>query len=287
MLISGSATLLRVQNYNLEATLNSGQAFRWDAAPPGWEGVVAGRWVHLVQTPEGIRAQTAAPCADWHWLAHYLQSEIDLESVLRTFPTDPPMRAALEHTRGLRLLRQDPWECLAAFICSSTKQIVQIRQIIASLCACFGTPVAVPAGHLPAFAFPGPETLAARSEADLRACKLGFRAPYLRACAQEVASGRLDLPRLAQMEVGQAREQLMRLPGVGEKIANCVLLFAYPFPTAFPLDVWVKRAIQRLYFPKRKVHVKRLASFVRGHFGPHAGYAQQYLFHYMRTRKAL
>jgi N-glycosylase/DNA lyase len=113
---------------------------------------------------------------------------------------------------------------------------------------------------------------------------MGFRAPYLRGSAGMVARGDVSLSAIASMSVEEAREQLLRLPGVGRKIADCVLLFAYGFQEAFPVDVWVLKALRSLYFPKRKPSPKRLLKFTRTYFGPNAGYAQQYLFHYMRTR---
>src|SRR5262249_30946143 len=141
----------------------------------------------------GLEAETAAPVANWTWLREYLQCELDLGSILLTFPDDEPMRASVAACRGLRLLRQDPWECLASFILSSTKQIVQIEQIVALLCARFGTPLAVPARHAPTHAFPTAERLAAASETELRACKMGFRAPNLLATARRIAEGELNL----------------------------------------------------------------------------------------------
>src|SRR6185437_10388359 len=108
-----------------------------------------------------VTAEAAQPTSDWHWLTHYLQLDLELAAVTMTFPDDEPMRAAVTACRGLRLLRQDPWECLASFILSSTKQIVQIRQIVALLCERFGEPVAVPDGRRPAFAFPAPQRVAA------------------------------------------------------------------------------------------------------------------------------
>jgi len=202
---------------------------------------------------------------------------------VRSFPDDEPMRAAVAACRGLRLLRQDPWECLASFILSSTKQIVQIRQITSLLCERYGQPLAVAPGWPAAFAFPSPASLARVTEAELRSCKMGFRAPYLLATARLIASGQLELARLPTLPVERARNELLALPGVGRKIADCVLLFAYGFQSAFPVDVWVMRALQQLYFPRRRVRVQRLHQFAATHFGPCAGYAQQYLFHYIRT----
>jgi N-glycosylase/DNA lyase len=182
------------------------------------------------------------------------------------------------------LLRQNPWECLASFILSSTKQIVQIQQIVGLLCERFGERVVVPEGHEPVFAFPTFLRLAQISEAELRACKMGFRAPYLLASAKMLANHEIILENLHRCSVDEARTELLKFPGVGNKIADCVLLFAYGFPTAFPVDVWVMKALRELYFPKRRVKLNRLKKFSQSHFGPNAGYAQQYLFHYMRNR---
>ena len=278
--------VLPARDYALAATLSSGQAFRWRSDGDDWIGVVAGRWVRLRQLPDGIAAETSQNITDWSWLRDYLQSDVELASILATFPDDEPMRAAVKACRGVRLLRQDPWECLASFILSSTKQIVQIQQIVALLCERFGSPLPVPAGAPRVFAFPTAKDIADRTEVELRACKMGFRAPYLLNAAKRIASDDLDLDSLRSMELSTAREALMSLSGVGRKIADCVLLFAYGFPTAFPVDVWVVKGLQELYFPKRRARLGRLLRFSETHFGPNAGYAQQYLFHYMRTQRS-
>jgi N-glycosylase/DNA lyase len=272
-----------VRDYDLDATLTSGQAFGWERSAESWIGVVNRRWVKLTQAGTVIRAQTAEPQTEWSWLADYLQPGVDLDRILATFPSDPDMRAAIESCRGLRLLRQDPWECLAAFILSSSKQIVQIRQIVAALGDRFGSPVVVPAGERPAFAFPPAQRLASATEAELRRCKMGFRAPYLLGTAQRIAAGQCDLAGLRQLPLAEARAQLLKLPGVGDKVADCVLLFAGGFPTAFPIDVWIAKALRKYYFRGRRVRPLRLRRYVARRFGPNAGYAQQYLFHYIRT----
>ena len=302
--ITEPATEIHVpaRDYDLAATLDTGQVFRWRRQGDAWIGVVGNHSVRLTQTGDGIQAQTAAPVENWHWLHEFLQTQADLAAILQTFPDDEPMRAAVVACRGLRVLRQQPWECLASFILSSTKQIVQIRQIISLLCERFGEPIkvgrAVPGAQVHfqsggahgvtrptmAFAFPLPETVAAATEAELRACKMGFRAPHLLATARRIAEGTFDLEKIRTLDYPGARAELMTLPGVGGKIADCVLLFAYGFDSAFPVDVWVERALRRLYFPRRRVTGKTLHHFTATHFGPRAGYAQQYLFHYMRTK---
>src|SRR5262249_55361466 len=229
-----------------------------------------------------IVAETAGPVQSWQWLEDYLQVQVELEAVLRGFPDDAPMRTSIAACRGLRLLRQEPWECLASFILSSTKRIIQIRQIIDLLCRRYGSPVPVPPGRDAVHAFPTAEQLARADEGGLRGCKMGFRAPHLLRTARLVAEGAVGLESLRDLPLSVARERLTQLPGVGNKIADCVLLFAYGFPQAFPVDVWVRKALRELYFPRRRPSAARLRRFIATHFGPHAGYAQQYLFQYMR-----
>lgn len=271
-----------VSSYNLDATLGCGQAFRWERSDQGWTGIVRGRWIELIQSGETILARAAVPQSDWTWLAHYLQLDVSLESVIATFPDDPPLRAAVQRCHGLRLLRQEPWECLASFILSSTKQIVQIRQVIRRLCERHGKPVTVPPGNPAAFAFPDAAQITTLTEPVLRACQMGFRAPHLLHAARRVANGELDLNKLPTLSLLEARNELLHLPGVGPKIADCVLLFAGGFPTAFPVDVWVIKALRRYYFRNRGVPLARLREFSATHFGPHGGFAQQYLFHSLR-----
>jgi len=270
-------------DYNLDLTLDSGQAFRWEKTSDGWEGIVGRRWVRLQSVPHGIVAETMENPGDWIWLRDYLQLDVDLAQIQSSFPVDPHMQQAMLACKGLRLLRQDPWECLASFILSSTKQIVQIKQIVANLCNCFGDRLVSPKGAKVWNSFPSVDCIARASEADLRGCKMGFRAPNLKKAAEMIDRGEVDLAGVGAMDEDDARETLVRLPGVGPKIANCVLLFAYGFPQAFPVDVWIARGLQNLYFPRRRKKIPVLIKFARKYFGPNSGYAQQYLFQYVRT----
>lgn len=248
--------------------------------------MISDRWVRLQQENGGILAECAAPQGCWDWLREYLQTAVDLSPVLSSFPADKIMRQAIESCRGLRLLRQEPWECLASFICSSNKQITQIKQMISLICENFGERTPAPSGCGPVFAFPSPDKLARLSETGLRRCKLGFRAPFLLGAAKAVAGGKLDLRAVALMPYDEARSALMGLHGVGPKIADCVLLFGFGFEEAFPVDVWVRRVLEKLYFQGEIKRPEELRGFVRGHFGPHAGFAQQYLFHFARKSPA-
>jgi N-glycosylase/DNA lyase len=162
---------------------------------------------------------------------------------------------------------------------------VQIQQMTALLSSRFGKPLSVGKGSALAFSFPTAARIAAASEAELRECKLGFRAPYLLGTARALEAGKINLSRLSELPLDEARAVLIELPGVGIKIADCVLLFAYGFQRAFPIDVWISRALREIYFPKRRPKPARVLEFSQFYFGPHSGYAQQYLFHYMRTSR--
>lgn len=279
----GTSITLPVRDYDLTATLSSGQVFNWEQNASGWTGVVRGRWVLLNSERDAIRAQVTAVQNDWSWLMGFLQTEVDLARMIATFPADDEhLQLAVRACRGLRLLRQDPWECLACFILSSTKQIVQIRQIVRTISERYGEPVAAENCRA-AYGFPTADRIAALTEADLRACKMGFRAPYLLAAARRVTAGEIELGGLGKLNLEAAREQLLRFDGVGEKIADCVLLFAYGFPGAFPVDVWVRRVLMKYYFRNRSVRPERLRRFIAQHFGTNAGYCQQYLFHHIRV----
>lgn len=216
-------------------------------------------------------------------VARYFALDHDLAVIYATFPRDETMLAALEFCRGLRIIRQPAWECLATFITSSMKQVTHIRQMSHALRARFGRAVRGSAWR----AYPEPAALAAASEEDLRACGLGYRAKNLRATARRVADGGADLAAWAELDDAALREALCDLPGVGRKVANCAMLFGFGRTAAFPVDTWIGRILRKNYWRGRKkptplVLERRLAA----RFGPHAGYAQQYLFHHGRMTQS-
>lgn len=271
-------------NYSLQETLASGQAFRWRQRQNQWIGVIQDHWVSAFAGAKTLVLSTSHPQPNWKLLKHYFQTDVDLGEITRRFPPDAPLQNALSRCRGLRLLRQDPWETLASFLLSSNKQIPHIAQIIEALSHCFQRPTFVSEGGPFTWQFPPPEAVANTSERRLRRLKMGYRAPYLREAAKAVAERSVDLAALDKLPYSAAKETLVQLPGVGPKIADCVLLFAYGKQEAFPMDVWVKRALEELYFQGRRMPQARLQAFAAQHFAPFNGYAQQYLFHFMRTK---
>jgi N-glycosylase/DNA lyase len=191
------------------------------------------------------------------------------------------MNTARDFCRGLRIIRQPIWECLATFICSSMKQVAHIRQMSLALRSRFGEQHQVYDSTVSSF--PSAARLANCTERELRECGLGYRAKNLLATAQQVASGEAQLKTWSKLADDELRTQLCDLPGVGVKVANCVMLFAYERTRAFPIDVWIARVLREQYFRRqRRVTDKRLRNFAAQYFGEHGGYAQQYLFHHAR-----
>ena len=275
-----------ISDYNLDATLSSGQSFRWQKLGNCWEGIIGDKWIRLRANHNCIIAESSSQQHNWEWLKKYLQLDFNLNNAIESFPDDKPMKNALNATPGLRLLRQDYWETLAAFILSATKQIVQIQQMVSLLSQRYGKQIASN-GDLPAFTFPTIEAIADCSETELRACKLGFRAPNLLQAARDILDNKINWQKIPLMGSNEAREELIKLRGVGQKIADCVLLFAGGHQHVFPIDVWIERALQRLYFTKSKPSSHQLRNFADNYFGPFAGLAQQYIFHHARIHLKL
>ena len=226
-------------------------------------------------------------------VAHYFALDHPLAKICASFPNDEIMNAACDYCRGLRIIRQPRWECLATFICSSMKQVAHIRQISRKLRERFGEARQIDppkdgfavANNYVLHTFPSAGRLSESSEKELRECALGYRAKNLLATARLVANGDVDLEKWSALSDVDLRARLCELPGVGAKVANCVMLFAYERLRAFPIDVWIERVLKEKYFPKkRKVTTKSLRDFSATYFGEHGGYAQQYLFHHARMR---
>jgi N-glycosylase/DNA lyase len=264
-------------DFDLEKTLNCGQVFQWEQTGGGYAGAIGDEAAYVEQRGDqlhfgGVTAKV---------IARYFSLDHPLKEICRSFPRDPAMTAARDFCRGLRIIRQPRWECLATFICSSMKQVAHIRQISLALRRRFGTAKMIYVTH--AYDFPSAERLGRSSDRELRDCALGYRAKNLLATARLVASGKADLEAWRTLPDAELRARLCELPGVGAKVANCVMLFAYERLRAFPVDVWIERVLRQQYFPRRrKVTAQQLRDFCDHYFGRHGGYAQQYLFHHAR-----
>lgn len=277
---------------DLQSTLESGQSYLWRRddgrtyADTGLHGGSA--WYHAVVDGEVVRARQHDGTLEWEsttdavpYLTELLRLEDDLEAISRATPPDPLLSAAYETYPGMRLVADPFFPCLVSFICSAQMRVERIFAMQRALAETYGDPVALDGETYQAF--PTPEQLAGVPEADLRALGLGYRAPYVEASARLLAEGELtpaDLP-----EVYEAtREALTGYVGVGEKVADCVCLFSLGYLEAVPLDTWIRRAIAEHYPECDRGGYAETSRAIRERFGPYAGYAQTYVFHYLRHR---
>jgi N-glycosylase/DNA lyase len=291
--ITMKLTKILAPDFDLAMTLDSGQVFHWQKIGDGFVGAIADYAAYVEQDGDVLKAKMEGgasatpgsrelppPVAEL--VKHYFALDHPLAAICASFPNDPAMSAARHFCRGLRIIRQPKWECLATFICSSMKQVTHIRQISKALRERFGVPRKIDR-HV-AHTFPSARRLSESSESGLRKCALGYRAKNLVATARLVGSGEADLDAWSALSDADLQEKLCALPGVGAMIANCVMLFAYERLRAFPIDVWIERVLREKYFPRKgKATAQRLREFSETYFGEHRGYAQQYLFHHART----
>jgi len=269
----------------LAEILGGGQAFRWRLEPGGeWSGAWSRNRVRLRHGPEGAlewSAPMALAAASGPALGDYLDSGRDPRELADNLPwrSDPHLARCIASFPGLRILRQPLGETLLCFLCSATKRIVQIKQMAALLAEAHGSRIG--SEGEPAHALPTWQELAEVSEADLRACRLGFRARHVHLTARFLAANPGWLEETGGAPYPEARQRLCQLPGVGEKVADCVLLFGAGRLEAFPVDVWILKAMSRRY-GLEGWKPAQVAQFGRSHFGALAGLAQQYLFAWER-----
>jgi N-glycosylase/DNA lyase len=264
-------------DFDLARTLDSGQVFHWERHGDGYAGIIGSNGVYVEQR----RNRLFVTGATVKVIRNYFAFDHPLGQIRRSFPNDPAMRAARDFCRGLRIMRQPRWECLATFITSSMKQVAHIRQISHTLRKRYGK-----RQRLLDFAvhsYPDAHRIAELTEQDLRGCALGYRAKNLLATARLVTSGGVNLEKWSELPDDLLRTRLGELPGVGAKVAHCVMLFGYERLRAFPIDVWIERVLRQKYLPgKQKMTKTELRAFSETYFGEHGGYAQQYLFHHAR-----
>ena len=254
---------------DLHKTFECGQCFRWDADADGvYTGVAMGRVLQIWR--EGGDIFCSAPECDLPLWKSYLDLDSDYSAADASFTSPEYLRACAEFGRGIRILRQEPWEALCSFIISQCNNIPRIKKIISTLCSLFGEELTPGL-----FSFPSADALARLSEADLAPLRCGYRAPYIISAARAVCGGELDFSSLSLLPAGDALEKIKALPGVGNKVASCFMLYGLHRMDRFPIDTWMKKALSRHFPPDYDPSV----------LGEFAGLAQQYIFFYARTNE--
>lgn len=256
--------------------IDSAQCFRWKPVGAGFGCVLEGRPVWLTRTDRGIEAEGDV---DVEALRRYLDLDRDYAAVAEAFSDYPAARQAMALYPGLRVMNQPTWEALISFILSANNNVARITALVEALCVRYGERHGL--GDVPLWSFPTPEALAGCAEDELRALKVGYRAGYIIETARRVAEG-FPLNALRDMPYEAAHAALVQLPGVGDKVADCVLLFGCGHTSAFPVDVWVDR-LMRNWFGMQAGSRAALAREARARLGENAGLLQQFLFHAARV----
>ena len=276
--------MLQIQNatdFSLKYTLESGQSFRWNKIDDAYYGVVEGRILKISQQATTLHIESSTnedETAFLPYLRHYLDLERDVPKLLAEVSNDAYIRRAIQMLWGMHILNQELWETIASFILSQNNNVARIRGIIRRLSERYGEKLKI--AEYVDYSFPSPHALATATEEDLLACGTGYRASYLQDAARAAMSGELVLTTLKQLPYLEAKEELTRRKGIGEKVADCICLFSLGHLAALPIDVWIKRIFETLYLRRRATH-REIREFAHNYFGDGVGYAQQYLFHYV------
>jgi len=263
------AVKIKTRDFDLEATLDSGQVFGFVKTTSGYEGQIERKALRLSQRNGDLAVYFKDSKVSKQEITRYFDLGRDLEPLYDVLKNDSCLAPTLA-LKGLRLIRQDSWEALACFIISSNNNVKRIQGIWKNLSLYFN-------------GFPTASQIVRSHERILRQLGLGYRAPFLMHTAQFlfVNPGYLKLIREADYE--QAKARVLAFPGIGEKVADCALLYGFQKYEAFPVDVWILRVMRKLYFNNRKVPEKKVLQFAQKRWGQEAGYVQQYLFHAARS----
>ncbi len=269
-----------VQDFDVTHTFDCGQCFRWDREEDGsYTGVALGRVVNISSLGNRIIiANSSLEDVENIWI-DYLDLKRDYSAVKKGFSDDKTLCRAIEYGYGIRILKQEMFECLVSFIISTQNGIPRIKKIVSKLCQMYGT--AIQYGTRTYYTFPTPEQLEGVTEADLAPLKAGYRAKYIVDCVRKVVSGDIKLEKVFCYDTASARSELLKICGVGPKVADCVMLFSMNKYDAFPIDVWVRRIMSNLYLDDNAT-AGDIQRYAAEKFGEYAGIAQQYLFYFAR-----
>lgn len=274
--------LENVQDFNLEQTFDCGQCFRWDRLDGGFIGVAYGHPLYITESGSNIVLHNTS-MHDWDTVwRDYFDADRDYGKIKNTLSADSVMKEAISFGGGIRILNQEPFECLISFIISASNNIPRIKKIINELCIAFGDKIEYMGKTF--YSFPSPDRLAQLDLSDLSVIKAGFRDKYILNAAKSVNDGRIDPECLKNASAEYAKTELLKLSGVGNKVADCVLLFSLKKYSSFPIDVWIKRIMEYCYFDSEQSK-EIIAQLAENKFGALGGFAQQYLFYWARENK--
>jgi len=273
-----NAAIIRLEPLNLPQTLGCGQTFRWHPLPGGsWSGPLGDQLVTLTKVGSGLRAASVPGTPNLkHMIREHLRADDNIRAIQKELSArDPILANGIPRLRGLRIVKMDEWECLLSFALATYANIPRISRMIDALATRFGTRI-----QGSTYSFPTLQQMKKAKPKDLANCGLGYRAKYVHSLSHKLNAD--ELIRLKRLRYEDLRIELIQLPGVGDKVADCVALFGFGRLESFPIDVWMERALKRLY--RVEGTYRKLAAFAHDRFGEYAGYAQEYLYYNERAR---
>lgn len=268
--VKNSVILKDIKCLDIELSALCGQAFRWKKTEDGFlKGTVKGKTAEIEKTNEGYIFHSCSGKEFKEVWYPYFDLDTDYCEICEKISPDESIKKAVEMYYGIRILKQEPWEALCSFIISQNNNIPRIMGIVERFCQMFGEE-----NEKGEFSFPSYEKLKGLTPEDLAPLKAGFRSKYIIDAAEKLCNKEIDLDEICLMPIEKVREELMKIKGVGPKVAECTLLYGFGRKEAFPIDVWVKRILSELY-------PDGLPECIKGN----EGIAQQYLFHWRRNLK--
>lgn len=271
---------IKTEDFKINEILECGQCFRFEKlGEMHYQIVSKGRVLNIKQEGSLINLYPCTRLEFENIWYDYFDLGTDYSIIKKAIANDAVMTEAVKYAGGIRLLNQEPFECLLSFIISQNNNIPRIKGIIERMSVAYGTKSS---GR---YLFPTIEELSAADTDSLYELRMGFRAKYIFDALQKLNSKEVDLYNTEDMDTDELRNMLIKIKGVGQKVADCVMLFSMRRREVFPTDVWVKRVMEQLYFNKEERDIKAIHSFAWDKWGPLCGYAQQYLFYYARSLK--
>lgn len=268
---------LTLKDFNIEQIAESGECFRWNKLEENkYIGVIMGGVCIVEQNGEEVTFDSNLPD---EVIKHYFDLARDYSKIKEFYQNDDILVKAIKYGEGIRILNQEKFETLISFIISANNNIPRIKKSVEKIAEKYGKKIEYKGETY--FAFPTPEELSKATMEELRECGVGFRDKYIKEAVKMVAKFHIDLEIISKLSTEECKKELIKIKGVGSKVADCVMLFSMEKADAFPVDVWIKRIMENLYI-KQEVTLKEIEKYAKERFGKYAGIAQQYLFVYAK-----
>ena len=261
---------------DIDNSINSGQVFLWEKCGSDWYGI-NGQDILKINKNAVIKSIQNSK-------TDFFRKKDNMQEIIKSISKDKTVKEAIKQYEGLRIFKQDPFQCMISFIVSSNSNIQKIKNSLEKITKKFGVKVEIENKEF--FLFPKPEKLANASIEEIKKCGVGYRAPFIKQAAEMIFSKKIDLEYLEKLDYKEAKKNICLIPGVGNKVADCILLFSFNKLEAFPLDTWMIKILEKYYSNEFKIETKTITQKqyeilhekIVNYFGPYCGYAQQFLF---------